>query len=98
MTENVSTSSQRTKHVDVKYHFVRKYMEDGFIKIFFVRSEHIISDGFTKDVTGDITEFTGYSLTFLGYGSIRVCIGGMQSACVAPQRYTACRRPAAAPP
>jgi hypothetical protein len=54
MTENVSTSSQRTKHVDVKYHFVRKYMEDGFIKIFFVRSEHNISDGFTKDVTGDI--------------------------------------------
>ena len=30
MTENVSTSS-RTKHVDVKYHFVREYVEDGFI-------------------------------------------------------------------
>jgi hypothetical protein len=30
MTENVSTSS-RTKHVDVKYHFVCEYVEDGFI-------------------------------------------------------------------
>jgi hypothetical protein len=53
MTENVSTMS-RTKHVDVKYHFVREYVEDGFIKIIFVRSEHIVSDGFTKNVTGDI--------------------------------------------
>jgi hypothetical protein len=44
------------------------------------------------------TELTGYSLTFCGYGSIRVWIGGIQSACVAPQRYTACRRPTAAPP
>jgi hypothetical protein len=34
MTENVSASSQ-TKHVDVKYHFVREYVEDGFIKIIF---------------------------------------------------------------
>jgi hypothetical protein len=52
-TENVSTSSQ-TKHVDVKYHFVHEYVEDGFIKIIFVRSEHNVSDRFTKNVTGDI--------------------------------------------
>jgi hypothetical protein len=52
-TENVWTSS-RTKHVDVKHHFVRQYVEDGFIKIIFVRSEHKVSDGFTKYVTGDI--------------------------------------------
>jgi hypothetical protein len=53
MTENVSTSS-RTKHVDVKYHFVREYVEDGFIKIIFVRSEQNVADGFKKYVTGDI--------------------------------------------
>ena len=53
MTENVSTSS-RTKHVDVKYHFVREYVEDGFVKVIFVRSEHNVSDRFTKNVTGDI--------------------------------------------
>jgi hypothetical protein len=52
-TENVSTSSQ-TKHVDVKYHSVHEYVEDGFIKIIFVRSEHNVSDRFTKNVTGDI--------------------------------------------
>jgi hypothetical protein len=36
MTENVLTSS-RTKHVDVKYHFVHEYVEDGFIKIIFCK-------------------------------------------------------------
>jgi hypothetical protein len=53
MTENVSTNS-RTKHVDVRYHFVREFVEEGFVKIVFVRSEHNTSDGFTKNVTGDI--------------------------------------------
>jgi hypothetical protein len=33
---------------------VPEYVEDGFIKIVFVRSEHHVSDAFTKNVTGDI--------------------------------------------
>jgi hypothetical protein len=32
MSENVSMSS-RTKHVDTKYHFVREFVEEGFVKI-----------------------------------------------------------------
>ena len=35
MSENVTTSP-RTKHVDIRYHFVREYVEDGFIEIIFV--------------------------------------------------------------
>jgi hypothetical protein len=46
MSENVSTSS-RTKHVDTRYHFVREFVEEGFVKIIFVRSEDNISDPFT---------------------------------------------------
>ncbi len=53
MTGNVSTNSQ-TKHVDVRYHFVRESVEEGFVKIVFVQSEQYTSDGFTKNVTGDI--------------------------------------------
>ena len=30
--------SNRTKHVDTRTHFVRHYVEDGMIKIKFVRS------------------------------------------------------------
>jgi hypothetical protein len=53
MSENASTSS-RTRHVDIRYHFVREYVEDGFIRIIFVRSEENLADEFTKNVTGDI--------------------------------------------
>jgi hypothetical protein len=40
--------------VDIRYHFVREYVEEGFIRIIFVRSEENLADGFTKNVTGDI--------------------------------------------
>jgi hypothetical protein len=53
MSENVSASS-RTKHIDIRYHFVREFVEDKFIKIIFVRTAENTSDGFTKNVSGDI--------------------------------------------
>ena len=53
MSENVSTSS-RTRHVDIRYHYVREFVEDGFIKITFVKSEENIADGFTKNITGSL--------------------------------------------
>ena len=52
MAENVSTS-QRKKHIDTRYHFVREFVEEGFIKIIFVRTKENRSDGFTKNVTGE---------------------------------------------
>jgi len=44
MVENMSTSTQ-TKHMDVCYHFVREFIEDGFINK---------ADIFTKNVVGDL--------------------------------------------
>ena len=53
MAKNVSTSTQ-TKHVDVRYHFIREFIEDGFIKIVFVRTADNKADIFTKNVVGDL--------------------------------------------
>jgi hypothetical protein len=54
MSENASTSS-RTRHVDIRYHVVREYVEEAFIQMIFVRSEENLADGFTiKNVTGNI--------------------------------------------
>ena len=41
--------SRRTKHVDTRTHFVRRYVEDGTIKIIFVSSEENDPDIFTKN-------------------------------------------------
>jgi hypothetical protein len=49
MSENASTGF-RTRHVHTRYHFVREFIEDGFIKIEFVRSVENESDLFTKNV------------------------------------------------
>jgi hypothetical protein len=53
MAENVTTSGG-TKHVDIRYHYVREFVEDGFVKIIFVRTAENYADLFTKNVTGDI--------------------------------------------
>ena len=53
MTENVTTS-QRTKHVDIRYNYVWEFIQDGFIKIIFVKLEDNKADIFTKNVTLDL--------------------------------------------
>jgi hypothetical protein len=35
-----ATTGNRTKHIDTRYHFVREYVEDGVVKVIFVRSEN----------------------------------------------------------
>ena len=52
MSENV-TATARTRHVDARYHFVREYVKDGYIKIQFVKTANNQSDGFTKNVNPD---------------------------------------------
>ena len=51
MSENV-TVSPRTKHVDVRYHFVREFVFDGFIKVLFVRTTENDADLFNKNLPG----------------------------------------------
>ena len=55
MSENIVTS-QRTKHIDVRYKFVNEFVEDGFVKIIFVRSEENDADLFTKNLGGELYE------------------------------------------
>jgi hypothetical protein len=48
------TTSQRTKHIDIRTHFVRQFVEDGIIKVVFVKSEDNEADIFTKNTTEDL--------------------------------------------
>ena len=51
---NNHTISQRTKHIDIRAHFVREFIEDGILKIVFIRSEDNDADIFTKNTTEDL--------------------------------------------
>ena len=47
-------NSNRTKHVDIRAHFMRQYIEDGIVKVVFVQSAENKADTFTKNVSGKI--------------------------------------------
>ena len=53
ISERYSNSSDCTKHVDIRYYFIRQYIKDGTIMIEFVRSNENNSDIFTKNVTSE---------------------------------------------
>jgi len=52
IAENVTTS-QCMKHIDACYHNIREFIEDGFIKLIFVRMRENTADVFTKNTSGD---------------------------------------------
>ena len=55
MAENASSSS-RTRHIDIRWHFTRNLTKDKVIEIIFCKSAENKSDGFTKNVTTEIHE------------------------------------------
>ena len=51
---NNHTTSDRTKHIDIRTSFVKEYQEDGKIIVKFVKSEENEADIFTKNTTNVI--------------------------------------------
>ena len=49
-------TGSRTKHVDVRYHFVREYIEKGILKVVFVRSAENVADVMTKNLGRELFE------------------------------------------
>ena len=55
ITENPVQYS-RTKHIDIKYHFIREHVMNGTMELHFVPSEEQLADIFTKPL--DETTFS----------------------------------------
>ncbi|GKE80907.1 hypothetical protein Tco_1550907 [Tanacetum coccineum] len=53
--DNVQHS--RSKHIDIKYHFIKEQVENGVIELYFVRTKYQLADIFTKALCRDIIEF-----------------------------------------
>ncbi|GKE66144.1 hypothetical protein Tco_1520305 [Tanacetum coccineum] len=39
-----------TKHIDVRYHFIKEHVKKGIVELFFVRTEYQLADLFTKSL------------------------------------------------
>ncbi|GJY82135.1 retrovirus-related pol polyprotein from transposon TNT 1-94 [Tanacetum coccineum] len=42
-----------TKHIDVRYHFIKEQVEKGIVELFFVETEYQLADLFTKALSED---------------------------------------------
>ncbi|GKE86396.1 retrovirus-related pol polyprotein from transposon TNT 1-94 [Tanacetum coccineum] len=47
----------RSKHIDIRYHFIKEQVENGVIELYFVRTEYQLADIFTKALCREIIEF-----------------------------------------
>ncbi|GJW45800.1 retrovirus-related pol polyprotein from transposon TNT 1-94 [Tanacetum coccineum] len=43
----------RTKHIDVRYHFIKEHVEKGTIELYFVKTDYQLADLFTKALPVD---------------------------------------------
>ena len=51
---NNYATSQRTKHIDIRAHFLREYIESGVLKVVFIRSEDNDADILTKNTPDEL--------------------------------------------
>nr|GEV33211.1 hypothetical protein [Tanacetum cinerariifolium] len=49
-----SVHHTRTKHIDVRYHFIKDHVEKGTIELYFIGTEYQLADLFTKSLPEDI--------------------------------------------
>jgi hypothetical protein len=63
MAEN-TRSGVRARHINSRYHFIKEYVENGFINILFVKTEDKDSNLFTKNIRKDT--YKRHVMKFLG--------------------------------
>nr|GEV15633.1 retrovirus-related Pol polyprotein from transposon TNT 1-94 [Tanacetum cinerariifolium] len=47
----------RSKHIDIRYHFIKEHVENMVIELYFVNTEYQVADLFTKALGRERTEF-----------------------------------------
>nr|GEX02590.1 hypothetical protein [Tanacetum cinerariifolium] len=52
-----STSDSLSKHIDIRYHFIKEHVENGVIESYFVNTEYQLADIFTKALGRERIEF-----------------------------------------
>nr|GEZ23193.1 ribonuclease H [Tanacetum cinerariifolium] len=52
-----STSGSLSKHIDIKYHFIKEHVKNEVIELYFVNTEYQLADIFTKALGRERIEF-----------------------------------------
>ena len=68
LMENGFTSSSRTRHIDIRYFFIKDRIENGDIKIEYLHTKQMIADFLTKPLVGEL--FYRLRDLLLGYATL----------------------------
>ena len=60
----------RTKHIEIRHHFIREQMSNGICEIEFIESEKQLADFFTKPLTKDRFNYLRTELGILDISNI----------------------------
>ncbi|GJU94935.1 retrovirus-related pol polyprotein from transposon TNT 1-94 [Tanacetum coccineum] len=52
----------RTKHIDIRYHFIKEYVEKGTVELYFVETEYLLADLFIKALPKEHFEYLVYHI------------------------------------
>ncbi|GKD43849.1 retrovirus-related pol polyprotein from transposon TNT 1-94, partial [Tanacetum coccineum] len=52
-----NVQNYRSKHIDIRFHFIKEHVENGVIKLYFFNMEYQLVDIFTKALTRERIEF-----------------------------------------
>ena len=60
---------RRTKHVEVHYHFIRDYVANGQVEIFYVPTKEQLADSLTKNISFSILEYFRHEIGLVSSAS-----------------------------
>ncbi|GJT17854.1 retrovirus-related pol polyprotein from transposon TNT 1-94 [Tanacetum coccineum] len=55
----------KTKHIDIRYHFIKEHVEKGTMKIYFVGTEYQLADLFTKALPKELFEYLVHRIVII---------------------------------
>ena len=68
LMENGFTSSSRTRHIDIRYFFIKDRIENGDVRIEYLHTKQMIADFLTKPLVGEL--FYRLRDLLLGYATL----------------------------
>ena len=60
----------RTKHIDIRYHFLRDHVQNGDISLEFIDTNNQLADIFTKPLSEERLNFIKYELGMIDGSSL----------------------------
>ena len=65
LAEKGRSTSDRTRHIKIRYYFVNQFLENGEMKVKYCPTDEMIADILTKPLQGE--KFRSLAMKLLGY-------------------------------